>query len=51
MKGHSEERQNDLTGRKFFVALCLSDEHFHLTVLTNDNSRVVGTKINASRPF
>ncbi|MGZ4965482.1 MAG: hypothetical protein ACXWC8_23250 [Limisphaerales bacterium] len=51
MKCHSEKGQNDLTGRKFLVALCLPDEHFHLTVFTNDDGRVVGTEINASWPF
>src|SRR5579885_2686304 len=51
MKCHSEKSQGDLTGRKFFVALCLPDKHFHLAVFANDNSRIVGTEINSSWPF
>jgi hypothetical protein len=51
VKCHSEKGQNDLTGRKFLVALCLPDEHFHLTIFPNDDSRVVGTEINARWPL
>jgi hypothetical protein len=51
VKCHSEKGQNDLTRRKFLVALCLPDKHFHLTIFANDDSRIVGTEINASWPF